>query len=99
MRLVSSIIFGQTKHPTAQTNSYTRFIKLTACDTNRPSTPALATSHILLEMTAAQVRIATTLEQFYDETEPMGVSGVKYKDAVTKMETQAHEEVVSKNAF
>ncbi len=47
-------------------------------------------------MTAAQVRIATTLEQFYDETEPMGTSGVKYKEAVTKMETQANEEVVSK---
>ncbi|KAF9933780.1 hypothetical protein BGZ67_004151 [Mortierella alpina] len=49
----------------------------------------------LREMTAAQVRIATTLEQFYDESEPMGTSGEKYKEAVTKMETQADTEVAA----
>ncbi|KAI7824131.1 hypothetical protein BC939DRAFT_516194 [Gamsiella multidivaricata] len=47
------------------------------------------------EMTAAQVRIANTLENFYDEGEPMGLSGQKYRDAVTKMEQQIQEEVRS----
>ncbi|KAF9082359.1 hypothetical protein BGX29_001301 [Mortierella sp. GBA35] len=47
----------------------------------------------LREMVAAQVRIANTLEQLYDETTPMGPEGQRYKDAVTKMETQAHDEV------
>lgn len=42
----------------------------------------------------AQVRIANTLEQFYDESTPIGPSGQRYKDAVTKMESQAISEVV-----
>ncbi|KAF9088545.1 hypothetical protein BGX27_002677, partial [Mortierella sp. AM989] len=44
------------------------------------------------EMTSAQVRLANILEQFYDEGEPMSVSGEKYRDAVTKMEQQAQSE-------
>ncbi|KAF8934891.1 hypothetical protein BGZ58_005368 [Dissophora ornata] len=46
----------------------------------------------LREMNAAQVRISNTLEQFYDDGEPMGLAGHKYKDAVTKMEQQAQDE-------
>ncbi|KAG0002484.1 hypothetical protein BGZ65_002596, partial [Modicella reniformis] len=52
-------------------------------------------SKALREMTAAQTKIAVTVEQFYDDSEPMGVSGHKYKDAVTKMERQAQEEDTS----
>jgi amphiphysin len=49
---------------------------------------------IQLEMVGAQVRMATTLEQFYDESTPIGPAYHRYKDAVTKMETQARDEVV-----
>ncbi|KAG0247794.1 hypothetical protein BG011_000920, partial [Mortierella polycephala] len=44
-------------------------------------------------MAAAQVRVASTLELFYDEGESMGQAGEKYKYAVTKMEQQTNEEV------
>ncbi|KAF9540162.1 hypothetical protein EC957_004601 [Mortierella hygrophila] len=47
----------------------------------------------LREMMAAQVRIANTLEQLYDESTPIGPEGQRYKDAVTKMESQARDEV------
>lgn len=47
-----------------------------------------------IEMMGAQVRIANTLEQFYDESTPIGPSGQRYKDAVTKMESQVVNEVV-----
>ncbi|KAF9577657.1 hypothetical protein BGW38_007003, partial [Lunasporangiospora selenospora] len=46
----------------------------------------------LREMAGAQVRIATTLEQLHDESEPMPVHGVKYKEAVSRMEQQATDE-------
>jgi hypothetical protein len=45
-------------------------------------------------MTGAQVRMANTLEQFYDESTPIEPAYQRYKDAVAKMETQAHDEVV-----
>lgn len=45
-------------------------------------------------MMGAQVRMANTLEQFYDESTPIGPAYQRYKDAVIKMETQACDEVV-----
>ncbi|KAG0042248.1 hypothetical protein BGZ83_000728 [Gryganskiella cystojenkinii] len=47
----------------------------------------------LREMTGSQVRIANALELFYDDNEPMGQYGIKYKEAVTKMEEQTRTEV------
>ncbi|KAF9997413.1 hypothetical protein BGZ80_010529 [Entomortierella chlamydospora] len=44
------------------------------------------------EMTGAQVRLSNILEQFYDEGEPIGASGERYKDAVTKLEQQVQNE-------
>lgn len=48
-----------------------------------------------IDMTASQLKIASTIDQYYDEGEPMGIYGVKYKEAITKLEQQAREEVVS----
>lgn len=45
-------------------------------------------------MTASQLKIASTIDEYYDEGEPMGIYGVKYKEAITKLEQQAREEVV-----
>lgn len=41
------------------------------------------------------MRIATTIEQYFDDTDPMGANGVKYKEAVTKLEEEVREDVVS----
>ncbi|KAF9158420.1 hypothetical protein DFQ27_007054 [Actinomortierella ambigua] len=46
-------------------------------------------------MTGAQLRIASTIDQFYDEGAPMGIYGVKYKEAVTKLDEQAREDIDS----
>ncbi|KAG0299677.1 hypothetical protein BGZ98_009855 [Dissophora globulifera] len=43
------------------------------------------------EMNGAQVRIATSLEQFHDEGQPMSLAGQRYRDAVTKMEQQVQD--------
>ncbi|KAI8647793.1 hypothetical protein BD408DRAFT_357207 [Parasitella parasitica] len=40
-------------------------------------------------MTTAQVRIATTIENFYDDTTPMGASGAEYKRVVEKLDEEA----------
>ncbi|KAG0021316.1 hypothetical protein BGZ81_008946 [Podila clonocystis] len=47
----------------------------------------------LRNVTGSQVRIATTMEQYFDETDPMGTYGVKYKEAVTKLEEEIREDV------
>ncbi|KAF9184016.1 hypothetical protein BGZ51_003632 [Haplosporangium sp. Z 767] len=44
-------------------------------------------------MTASQLTIATTIDQFYDEGAPMGIYGIKYKEAVAKLEQQAQDEI------
>jgi len=49
-----------------------------------------------IDMTGTQVKIAATIDQFYDEGAPMGIYGVKYKEAVGKLEQQAQDEVVSR---
>ncbi|KAI1308382.1 hypothetical protein EDD11_004311 [Mortierella claussenii] len=46
----------------------------------------------LRELTAAQVRVVNALEQCHDESEPMSLSGTKYKDAVIKMDEQVQGE-------
>lgn len=40
-------------------------------------------------MTNAQVRIAQTMEGFYDESSPMGLSGVEYKRVIEKLDEEA----------
>ncbi len=50
---------------------------------------------LLLDMTGSQLKIATTIDQFYDEGAPMGIYGIKYKEAVAKLEQQAQDEVVN----
>lgn len=40
------------------------------------------------------MRIATTIEQYFDEADPMGAYGIKYKEAVTKLEEGVREDVV-----
>ncbi|KAI9235027.1 MAG: hypothetical protein BYD32DRAFT_422056 [Podila humilis] len=47
----------------------------------------------LRNVTGTQVRIATTIEQYFDEADPMGAYGVKYKEAVTKLEEEVREDV------
>ncbi|KAI8598050.1 hypothetical protein EDD21DRAFT_326198 [Dissophora ornata] len=44
-------------------------------------------------MTGSQLKIASTIDQFYDEGAPMGIYGIKYKEAVSKLEQQAQDEV------
>lgn len=45
-------------------------------------------------MTAAQVRIATTMERFYENSSPMGTSGVEYKRVVDKLDEEARTNLV-----
>ncbi|KAG0076860.1 hypothetical protein BGZ92_002212 [Podila epicladia] len=47
----------------------------------------------LRNMTGSQLRIATTIEQYFDDTDPMGDYGIKYKEAVTKLEEEVREDV------
>lgn len=47
-----------------------------------------------VDMTGSQLKIASTIDQFYDEGAPMGIYGVKYKEAVGKLEQQAQGELV-----
>jgi amphiphysin len=47
-------------------------------------------------MTTAQVRIATTVENFYDDTAPMGQSGIEYKRAIEKLDEEARSSLVCK---
>ncbi|KAG0227114.1 hypothetical protein B0O80DRAFT_465334 [Mortierella sp. GBAus27b] len=66
--------------------------KLLAAHSEKLHRQASGYAKALREMTAAQTKIAATMEHFYDENEPMGISGAKYKDTITKMEQQATEE-------
>jgi len=45
-------------------------------------------------MTTAQVRIATTMENFYDDTAPMGPSGIEYKRVIEKLDEEARSNLV-----
>lgn len=51
-----------------------------------------------VDMTGSQLKIASTIDQFYDDGAPMGVYGVKYKEAVGKLEQQAQDELVRSKA-
>lgn len=46
-------------------------------------------------MTNAQVRIAATMENFYDDTAPMGTSGIEYKRVIEKLDEEARSSLVS----
>jgi hypothetical protein len=46
-------------------------------------------------MTSAQVRIATTMESFYDDTSPMGPAGTEYKRAIEKLDEEAKTNLVN----
>ncbi|KAF9411990.1 hypothetical protein BGZ76_005250, partial [Entomortierella beljakovae] len=54
---------------------------------------AVGYSSAVKNMTGSQLKIANTIEQFYDEGAPMGIYGIKYKEAVTKLEQQAQDEI------
>ncbi|KAG0272452.1 hypothetical protein BGZ95_011805 [Linnemannia exigua] len=54
---------------------------------------ALGYSQSVKNMTGSQLKIASTIDQFYDEGAPMGIYGVKYKEAVGKLEQQAQDEL------
>lgn len=45
-------------------------------------------------MTTAQVRIAATMENFYDDAAPMGPSGIEYKRVVEKLDEEARSNLV-----
>lgn len=47
-------------------------------------------------MTTAQVRIATTMENFYNDTAPMGQSGTEYKRVIEKLDEEARSNLVCK---
>lgn len=47
-------------------------------------------------MTNAQVRIAQTMEGFYDESAPMGLSGVEYKRVIEKLDEEARTNLVNR---
>lgn len=51
---------------------------------------------LLLAMTTAQVRIATTMENFYNDTAPMGQSGTEYKRVIEKLDEEARSNLVCK---
>ena len=40
-------------------------------------------------MTTASLRIAGTVDQFYDESAPLAFAGLKYKDAITSLDEEA----------
>ncbi|KAI8075191.1 hypothetical protein BC940DRAFT_287681 [Gongronella butleri] len=44
-------------------------------------------------MTGAQMRIAQTIEQFYDDRNPMGPAGTEYKRVVEKLDTETKTEL------
>lgn len=48
-------------------------------------------------MTTAQVRIAQTMEGFYDESAPMGPAGAEYKRVIEKLDEEARSSLVCKN--
>lgn len=45
-------------------------------------------------MTAAQIRIAQTIELFYDDGNPMGQSGTDYKRVMEKLDEEAKTDLV-----
>jgi amphiphysin len=45
-------------------------------------------------MTTAQVRIAQTMEGFYDESAPMGQAGMEYKRVIEKLDEEARSNLV-----
>jgi amphiphysin len=45
-------------------------------------------------MTTAQVRIAQTMEGFYDESAPMGPAGMEYKRVIEKLDEEARSNLV-----
>lgn len=47
-------------------------------------------------MTSSQVRIAQTMEGFYDESAPMGTAGIEYKKAIEKLDEEARSSLVCK---
>ena len=50
-------------------------------------------------MTAAQQRIADAVESFYDESSPLGLCVLKYKEAVGKLDAEARGDLVSKRCI
>ncbi|KAF9139859.1 hypothetical protein BGX30_007391 [Mortierella sp. GBA39] len=54
---------------------------------------AVGYSQSVKNMTGSQLKIASTIDQFYDDGAPMGVYGVKYKEAVGRLEQQAQDEL------
>ncbi|KAF9084614.1 hypothetical protein BGX29_008128 [Mortierella sp. GBA35] len=54
---------------------------------------AMGYSQSVRNMTGSQLKIASTIDQFYDEGAPMGIYGVKYKEAIGKLEQQAQDEL------
>jgi amphiphysin len=42
----------------------------------------------------SQLKIASVIDQFYDDGAPMGIYGVKYKEAVVRLDQQAQDELV-----
>ncbi|KAF9585094.1 hypothetical protein BGW38_003937 [Lunasporangiospora selenospora] len=54
---------------------------------------AIGYAQAVRNMTGSQLKIASTIDQFYDDGAPMGIYGTKYKEAVAKLEQQALEEV------
>lgn len=45
-------------------------------------------------MTATQVRMAQTMESFYDESAPMGNTGMEYKRVIEKLDEEARTNLV-----
>jgi hypothetical protein len=48
-------------------------------------------------MTVSQLRIAETIDHFYDEGAPLGYAGMQYKTAVQQMDEEAKGEIVKQS--
>jgi hypothetical protein len=49
---------------------------------------------VIIAMTTSQVRIAQTMESFYDDSAPMGAGGAEYKRVVEKLDEEARSNLV-----
>lgn len=45
-------------------------------------------------MTTSQLRIAQTMESFYDDSAPMGSGGAEYKRVIEKLDEEARSSLV-----
>ncbi|KAG0246996.1 hypothetical protein B0O80DRAFT_106184 [Mortierella sp. GBAus27b] len=54
---------------------------------------AVGYAQAVRNVAGSQLKIASVIDQFYDDGAPMGIYGVKYKEAVVRLDQQAQDEL------